>query len=186
MLLTEILNTNELNTGFAVNGANLEITDNGGVLQVALADIVSGVNTDNQNLTGATLNGSNVLQIDIEDGSSTTVDLSSLEESADIAANTTAINANTTNIATNTSDISTNAGNISTNTNIADAGNIAKHRYNTSDISTNAVRIKHSCTKYQHGDTIATNSKWYQHECNDIANHTNCCETEISVFRPMN
>ena len=36
---------------------------------------------DDQNLTGATLNGSNVLQIDIEDGSSTTVDLSGLDNS---------------------------------------------------------------------------------------------------------
>uniref|UniRef100_UPI00374D80DA hypothetical protein n=1 Tax=Spongiimicrobium salis TaxID=1667022 RepID=UPI00374D80DA len=44
-------------------------------------------NTDNQNLTGATLNGSNELQIDIESGSSATVDLSSLEESADITTN---------------------------------------------------------------------------------------------------
>ena len=149
--------TNELNTGFAVNGANLEITDNGGVLQVALADIVSGVNTDNQNLTGATLNGSNVLQIDIEDGSSTTVDLSSLEESADIAANTTAINTNTTNIATNTSDISTNAGNISTNsTNIAT---------NTSDISTNAGNISTNATN------IAANTTAISTNATDIANH---------------
>ena len=174
----DLSSTNELNTGFAVNGANLEITDNGGVLQVALADIVSGVNTDNQNLTGATLNGSNVLQIDIEDGSSTTVDLSSLEESADIAANTTAINTNTTNIATNTSDISTNAGNISTNTT-----NIAT---NTSDISTNAGNISTNATNIAANTTaintnttniatntadIATNASGISTNATDIANH---------------
>ena len=145
--------TNELNTGFGVNGANLEITDNGGVLQVPLSAITAGVNTDDQNLTGATLDGSNLLQIDIEDGSSTTVDLSSLEESADIAANTTAINTNTTNIATNTSDISTNAGNISTNAT------------NTSDISTNAGNITTNTTN------IAGNTTAISTNATDIANH---------------
>ncbi|MDT7827810.1 hypothetical protein RQM65_03910 [Pricia sp. S334] len=42
-------------------------------------DLSSLVGTDDQNLTGATLNGSNILQIDIEDGTSTTVDLSALD-----------------------------------------------------------------------------------------------------------
>ena len=42
----------------------------------ALAELAAG-STDDQNLTGATLTG-NSLQIDIEGGSSTTVDLSSL------------------------------------------------------------------------------------------------------------
>ncbi|WP_373074599.1 hypothetical protein, partial [Zeaxanthinibacter enoshimensis] len=37
--------------------------------------------TDDQNLTGASLNASNILQIDIENGTSTTVDLSSLDNS---------------------------------------------------------------------------------------------------------
>ena len=68
-----------------MNGSDLEITEAGSVFQVPLADIVSGVNTDNQNLTGATLNGSNVLQIDIEDGSSTTVDLSALDDDITIS-----------------------------------------------------------------------------------------------------
>ncbi|MGB0918593.1 MAG: fibrinogen-like YCDxxxxGGGW domain-containing protein [Flavobacteriales bacterium] len=45
----------------------------------------SGAGTDDQDLTGATLTGSS-LQIDIESGSSTTVSLADLEESADIAA----------------------------------------------------------------------------------------------------
>ncbi len=38
-------------------------------------------NTDEQNLTGAALNASNILQIDIENGTSTTVDLSALNNS---------------------------------------------------------------------------------------------------------
>ncbi|KKL68702.1 hypothetical protein LCGC14_2122340, partial [marine sediment metagenome] len=73
--------SNELNTAFAIvnNGTEdvLRITDAAGNLDVLLNDIGS----DNQNLTGAALNGSNILQIDIENGTSTTVDLSSLDNS---------------------------------------------------------------------------------------------------------
>ena len=43
-------------------------------------DELSVGSSDDQNLTGATLDGANQLQIDIEDGSSATVDLSSLAE----------------------------------------------------------------------------------------------------------
>ena len=163
--------TNELNTGFGVNGVNLEITDNGGVLQVPLSAITAGVNTDDQNLIGATLDGSNILQIDIEDGASTSVDLSSLEESGDISANTALINTNTSNIATNTTGISTNAGSISTNsTNIAtntsgistNATNIAT---NTTDIATNASGISTNATN------IATNTTDIATNATDIANH---------------
>ncbi|PQJ15554.1 hypothetical protein, partial [Aureicoccus marinus] len=111
----DLSDTNELNTTFAVNGANLEITDAGGTLQVPLTSITSGVDTDEQDLTGASLDGSSVLQIDIENGASTTVSLAALEESADIAANTTAINNNTTNIATNATNIAANTTNITAN-----------------------------------------------------------------------
>ncbi len=65
---------NEVNTAFAVNGLNLEITDSAGTLAVPLASIGS----DDQDLTGASLTG-NILQIDIENGGSTTVDLSALD-----------------------------------------------------------------------------------------------------------
>ena len=59
----------------------MNITDAGGnftatEVEGALAELAAG-STDDQNLTGATLTG-NSLQIDIEGGSSTTVDLSSL------------------------------------------------------------------------------------------------------------
>ena len=53
--------SNEVNTAFAVNGANLELTDSDGTLSVALADL----GTDDQDIstTGAAGN------ITIEDGS---------------------------------------------------------------------------------------------------------------------
>ncbi|MEK9529961.1 MAG: hypothetical protein VWZ86_00700, partial [Flavobacteriaceae bacterium] len=68
--------TNELNTSFGVRADKLELTDAAGTLQVPLSDI----NTDDQNLTGASLVGT-ILTIDIEDGSSATVDLASLVSS---------------------------------------------------------------------------------------------------------
>src|SRR5690606_28962044 len=83
----------------------------------------------------------------IENGTSEDVDLSSLDQSAAVAANTADIATNTTNIATNTADITTNATNITTNTtdistnttNITtNATNIAT---NTTDIATNATNI---------------------------------------------
>ncbi|MEY8019727.1 hypothetical protein AB8P51_02775 [Muriicola sp. SD30] len=63
----------------------VNITDAGGnftstEVEGALAELAAG-STDDQNLTGATLSGANVLQIDIENGTSTTVDLSSLDNS---------------------------------------------------------------------------------------------------------
>ncbi|WP_165776599.1 hypothetical protein, partial [Maribacter sp. 4G9] len=54
-------------------GGNFTATD----VEGALSELAAG-STDDQNLTGATLDGSNQLQIDIEGGTSATVDLSSL------------------------------------------------------------------------------------------------------------
>ena len=73
--------TNELNTAFAVNGTNLDITDAGGTLSVPLANIAAGTDTDDQNLslTGTTLN--------IDDG--TGVDLASLVAAAEVDGDTT-------------------------------------------------------------------------------------------------
>ncbi|MDM9632857.1 hypothetical protein, partial [Robiginitalea aurantiaca] len=59
-------------------GTNLTVTDAGGTQSVD----ISGVSTDDQDLTGATLTGSS-LQIDIENGNSATVDLASLVDDAD-------------------------------------------------------------------------------------------------------
>ncbi|MEZ2416228.1 beta strand repeat-containing protein, partial [Muriicola sp. E247] len=65
--------------------SEVNITDAGGnftstEVEGALAELAAG-STDDQNLTGATLSGANILQIDIENGTSTTVDLSSLDDS---------------------------------------------------------------------------------------------------------
>ncbi|MGB5236987.1 MAG: hypothetical protein WBN59_05080, partial [Flavobacteriaceae bacterium] len=55
---------------------------------------ITNSNSDDQNLTGATLNTTtNQLQIDIEDGASVSADLSTLDQSADVAANTATLNA---------------------------------------------------------------------------------------------
>ena len=77
--------TNEYNTSFVLNGTNLEITDAGGTQTV---DVISltGTGTDDQNLTGATLTGTS-LQIDIESGTSATVDLAGLQDGVDDADN---------------------------------------------------------------------------------------------------
>ena len=77
----DLSNTNELNSSFSVNGSNLQLVDNGGILSVPLNTIGS----DDQNLTGATLSGTNTLQIDIENGTPVNVSLASLEESIEIA-----------------------------------------------------------------------------------------------------
>ncbi|SFR31625.1 hypothetical protein SAMN04490243_0298, partial [Robiginitalea myxolifaciens] len=104
--------TNELNTGISFDGTNLTVSDAGGNqsvdisgvstddqtaaevtydnsisgltasdVQAAIDEVAAG-STDNQNLTGATLTGTD-LQIDIEDGSSATVDLAGLVDDAD-------------------------------------------------------------------------------------------------------
>ena len=48
-------------------------------VQAAIDEVVLG-SVDDQNLTGASLSGTNILQIDIENGGSTTVDLSPLDD----------------------------------------------------------------------------------------------------------
>src|SRR5690606_10414948 len=83
-------------------------------------------------IDGSVLTGT-TLTIGIENGTSEDVDLSSLDQSAAVAANAANIATNTTNIATNTADITTNATNITTNsTDIAT---------NTTNIATNATNI---------------------------------------------
>ena len=121
--------TNEVNTAFSVIGNNLTITDSNQTLSVPLGDLGS----DDQNLTFIPLDANSRLDISIEDGTGVNIDLSALEESADIAANATAIADNATEIATNTADITNNAVAIATNT-----GNITN---NTNNIATNTAAI---------------------------------------------
>jgi hypothetical protein len=75
--------SNELINSATLNGTNLEIVDAGGTTTVDLSTL-NNSGTDDQDLTGATLTGTD-LTINIENGGSTTADLSALEESADIA-----------------------------------------------------------------------------------------------------
>jgi len=65
--------TNEINTGFAVNGANLDITDSAGTLSVPLASIVAAFtevdgSVTNEINTGFAVNGAN---LDITDSAGT-------------------------------------------------------------------------------------------------------------------
>ncbi len=70
--------TNEVNTAFAVNAGNLEITDSNGTLSVP----VSSLGTDDQNIQGLAVDtGTNILTVGIENGSGQTVDLSHLDDS---------------------------------------------------------------------------------------------------------
>ncbi|TDQ30830.1 hypothetical protein CLV82_1526 [Zeaxanthinibacter enoshimensis] len=66
-------------SGSGLLGTDLTIGIENGASQVI--DLSSLVGTDDQNLTGATLDASNILQIDIENGGSAIVDLSSLDNS---------------------------------------------------------------------------------------------------------
>ena len=77
--------TNELNTGGALNGTTLEITDAGGSVTVDLSSL-DNTGTDDQNLSGATLNGT-TLDLSIEDGNGVSVDLSGLQDGVDDADN---------------------------------------------------------------------------------------------------
>src|SRR5690606_11048756 len=127
--------------GITDAGGNFTSTD----VEGALSELAAG-SSDDQNIDGSVLTG-NTLTIGIENGTSEDVDLSSLDQSAAVAANAANIATNTTNIATNTADITTNATNITTNstdiatntTNITtNATNIAT---NTTDIATNTTNI---------------------------------------------
>src|SRR5690606_19415358 len=83
------------------DASEVNITDAGGNftstdVEGALSELATG-STDDQNISGSVLTG-NTLTIGIENGTSEDVDLSSLDESAAVAANTA-------DIATNASDI---------------------------------------------------------------------------------
>ncbi|MEH6748499.1 MAG: hypothetical protein V7670_16835, partial [Maribacter arcticus] len=80
-------------------------------VEEAIADLANS-SSDNQNLTGANLNGLNQLQIDIERGTSTNVDLSSLSETVTAGTGAVAVvddgNGNYTVNSTDTDEDETN------------------------------------------------------------------------------
>jgi uncharacterized protein YjbI with pentapeptide repeats len=78
--LSGFVSTDDQNiSGSGLAGTVLTIGIEGGTDETV--DLATLVGTDDQNLTGASLSGANVLQIDIENGGSTTVDLSALDDS---------------------------------------------------------------------------------------------------------
>ncbi|MEC7772896.1 MAG: hypothetical protein VX798_17075, partial [Bacteroidota bacterium] len=183
-----LTDSNTTVTSFDIDGTNtnLVITDSdANSYAVALADLAALIdtNTDSQDLTGATLNGSNQLQIDIQNGASTSADLSSLDDSAgvaanasDIATNAAGIGTNATNIATNTTDIAANTADIATNTtNIANntsdiTANAANISTNAADIATNASDIGNNATNISTNTSdIATNTSDIATNASDIA-----------------
>lgn len=167
--------TNEVNTAFQVNAGNLEITDSGGTLTVALTSLGS----DDQNLGTATLDGSAQLAINIEGGTGTSADLSALEESADIAQNASDIADNTTEIATNTADITTNANDITTL-----QGTVAT---NTGSINTNTTAIGTNTTNIAGNTTaIGTNTTNIGNNTTNIGNNTTNITTNATAIAAHN
>ena len=71
--------TNEMNTGVVLNGTDLEVTDGNGTIITDLSPLQDGTGTDDQNISGSGLSGTD-LTIGIEGGISETVDLSSLQD----------------------------------------------------------------------------------------------------------
>ncbi|MDF0708244.1 beta strand repeat-containing protein, partial [Flagellimonas okinawensis] len=178
-----LTDSNTTVTSFDIDGTNtnLVITDSeANTFAVALADLAALIdtNTDNQDLTGATLNGSNQLQIDIQNGASATVDLSSLDNSAGVAANASAISTNTGNITTNATNISDNASDIATNTAAitTNASNITSNTSNitanTNNIATNASDISDNASDIETNTAaITTNATAISANATDISDH---------------
>jgi hypothetical protein len=74
--------SNELLTGANLTGTNLNLTDAGGTTTVDLSSL-NNSGTDDQNLTSASIDASNILTIGIENGTPVTVDLSSYLDNTD-------------------------------------------------------------------------------------------------------
>ncbi|MFT0716837.1 beta strand repeat-containing protein, partial [Flagellimonas lutimaris] len=143
--------------------------------------------TADDDITGVSFNGGTNEVTVSEGATSFSADLSSLEESADIAANATdiATNAadittNASNISTNTTDIATNASDIATNT--ADiTTNASDIATNTTDIATNASDISTNTTDIAtNASDIATNTTDIATNTTDIATNTTAIATNAT------
>ncbi|WP_222985045.1 hypothetical protein, partial [Flagellimonas meishanensis] len=121
--------SNEYNTGSGIAGGVLSVTDGGGTESVDLIsgdannDIgfgsdgalylnVASVSISETNTTLSFNSGTGELTYTNELGNNPTVDISSLDDSAGVAANAADIATNTADIATNTADIATNTADI--------------------------------------------------------------------------
>ncbi|MDG3587704.1 hypothetical protein, partial [Galbibacter pacificus] len=96
-----------------LSGNELKITNNPSATPIDLSGYIS---SDDQNLESATLGTDNILSLGIEDGTGATVDLSPLDESAEVTALDGRVTANANGIADNATDITANANSIATNT----------------------------------------------------------------------
>ncbi|WP_116769908.1 hypothetical protein [Maribacter litoralis] len=72
--------TNEINTAFNVASGNLNITDSNGTLSVPLSSI--DTDTDDQNLTSAVVTANESVEIQINDGTNTTIDIRDADSNA--------------------------------------------------------------------------------------------------------
>ncbi len=93
--------TNEHNTTVILNGTDLETTDGGGTIITDLSSLVGSGGSDDQNLTGSSLTGT-MLQIDIENGTSTSVDLGPLLVNLQNTINALTIRVDSLELAVNT------------------------------------------------------------------------------------
>ena len=160
------------------NGANDIVTtlvDNGDSTftytnenNVATTISVGGTDDD---ITGVTFDGTNLT---VNEGTTSfSADLSALEESADIAVNSTAIGTNTTDIATNTTNIGNNTTAVAANT--TDIGN------NTTAIGTNTTGIANNVTNIGNNTTaIGTNTTNITTNATNIGNNTTAIGTNTA------
>ncbi|SHF67063.1 hypothetical protein SAMN03080594_106118, partial [Arenibacter palladensis] len=93
--------TDELNFTFEVNAGNLEITDNGGTLQVPLTDIDTDTNTTNSSLTQ---NGTDLILTD-SDGATVTIPLTDIN--SDTNTTNISLSVDATNLILTDSDANT-------------------------------------------------------------------------------
>ncbi|BDW91512.1 hypothetical protein MACH07_03440 [Flagellimonas marinaquae] len=115
-------------------------------------------------ITGVSFDGGTNEVTVSEGGTSFSADLSSLDDSAGVAANAADIANNTTAIGNNATDISNNATNISNNT-TAIGNNAANITTNASDIANNTTNISNNAS------AIATNTTDIATNATNLANH---------------
>lgn len=139
---------------FRGNNGDIMQIDNLGQVNFVNASTVF-TNTDNQNISGSGLSGTN-LTIGIQNGSNEIVNVSSLDQSTEVTTNAANILINTSDINNNTSDINTNANNIILNT-TAINNNTSDISFNTSNIGNNTTTITNNTSNISN-NTIDINN----------------------------
>ncbi|USD25650.1 hypothetical protein [Flagellimonas marinaquae] len=124
-------------------------------------------------ITGVSFDGGTNEVTVSEGGTSFSADLSSLDDSAGVAANAADIANNTTAIGNNATDISNNATNISNNT-TAIGNNASNITANASDIANNTTNISNNAS------AIATNASDIANNTTNISNNASAIATNTS------